>query len=102
MEDIGIHCSALFGLIRETTPAHELLHGLGLHHTHLEKTKLDNGTIYTYPIEDPDKKYTFYHPHFDSLPTKFDKMKATDNNMSYNQEKNTTWQWQKNIIHRDL
>lgn len=102
VEDIGIHCSALFDINRDTTLGHELIHGLGIYHTHIEKTKLANGTIYNYPIEEPFKKYTFYHPHYDTLSSAFDKMKTTDNIMSYNSEKKITWQWQKKIIYKNL
>ena len=102
VEAIGIHCSALFNTITDTTLGHELLHGLGLYHTHIEKAKLADGTIYNYPIEEPLKKYTFYHPHYDTLSSAFDKMKVTDNIMSYNSEKKITWQWQKKIVYRYL
>ncbi|MBD8083624.1 hypothetical protein [Chryseobacterium caseinilyticum] len=103
VEDIGIHCSVLFDINRDTTLGHELLHGLGLYHTHLEKTKSPDGTIiYNYPIKDPLKKYTFYHPHYDTLSSEFQKMKVTDNIMSYNPKKQTTWQWQKKIVYKHL
>jgi hypothetical protein len=71
-----------------TTLIHEVLHGLGLYHTHRAE---GTGTI-----ESPDAKYVFQHA--DHIP-KTDILKATDNYMSYNRNnRKTTWHWQWKII----
>ena len=65
----------LFGNRKSTTLSHEALHGLGLHHTHL-----DNEVI-----EEREIKYVF-------------KRKTTDNIMSYASSRKTTWHWQWEIV----
>ena len=65
----------LFGNRKPTTLCHEVLHGLGLRHTHI-----DDETILK-----EEKKYVF-------------KQKTTDNIMSYADYRKTTWHWQWELI----
>lgn len=66
------------------TFTHELLHGLGLWHTHLH-----------YDKENPPAKgrYIYHHGLNDG------KRLATDNIMSYKHPGNITWKWQWEILH---
>ena len=68
-----------------TTLCHEILHGLGLPHTHLEVVENKKGEMETEIIKEKDKKYAFERG-------------ATDNIMSYAQERKTTWNWQWKIV----
>jgi hypothetical protein len=74
-----------------TVLAHEVCHGLGLFHTHV------NGSI-----KDPSQKYTYHYGLTDPIRTDDDPTKATDNIMSYNQNRKTTWKWQWDIMHNHL
>ena len=65
----------LFGDRRPTTLCHEVMHGLGLRHTHLDKEQ----------ILKMEKKYMF-------------KKKTTDNIMSYASGRKSTWHWQWEIV----
>ena len=68
-----------------TTLCHEILHGLGLPHTHLEVVENKKGEMETEIIKEKDKKYAFERG-------------ATDNIMSYAKERKTTWNWQWKIV----
>jgi len=65
----------LFGNREPTTLCHEVIHGLGLRHTHIDDEK----------ILKEEKKYVF-------------KQKTTDNIMSYADYRKTTWHWQWELI----
>ena len=65
----------LFDDRKPTTLCHEVMHGLGLRHTHFDNEQ----------ILKMEKKYVF-------------KKKTTDNIMSYADGRNTTWYWQWEII----
>jgi hypothetical protein len=67
-----------------STLAHEILHAIGLHHTH------DNNTSKDDDIE-PNQKYTYHYGLTDPE-------KSTDNIMSYGSGKKTTWKWQWKIL----
>lgn len=71
-----------------TTLCHEILHGLGLPHTHLDVVENKNGEMETEIIKAKDKKYAFERG-------------ATDNIMSYAKERKTTWNWQWKIVRED-
>ncbi len=68
---------------------HELLCELMLYHTHFDETE---------DYKRPEKKY--YYPKYSD--SSIDQEKATDNIMSYNANKFTTWQWHKKIIYKYL
>ena len=70
---------------------HEVLHGLGLYHTHREKKEINGREVNSEPIiKDSKKKYAYKH-------------KTTTNVMSYNQPRNyTTWRWQWSIINPNI
>lgn len=75
VEQIGKRNVILFIDSNPDTIAHEVLHGLGLSHSHLDETPIFNKNIkYVY------KKY------------------KTTNIMSYATNKNYSWRWQWNII----
>ena len=65
----------LFGDRNPTTLCHEVIHGLGLRHTHFDDE----------PILKEEKKYVFTR-------------KTTDNIMSYASSRKTTWHWQWELI----
>ena len=65
----------LFGDRKPTTLCHEVMHGLGLRHTHF-----DDETILK-----EEKKYVF-------------EKYTTDNIMSYASSRKTTWNWQWEIV----
>jgi len=74
-----------------TALCHEVLHGLGLLHTHREKKEINGREVNSEPIiKDSKKKYAY-------------KYKTTTNVMSYNQPRNyTTWRWQWSIINPNI
>lgn len=84
-EQIGMRNVVMFTLIenQDSTLQHEVLHGLGLPHTH----RNDNEIIIKYP----NTKYIFPHAQIDYLS-------ATDNVMSYRKIAYTTWHWQWKIL----
>lgn len=73
-----------------TSLAHEVLHGLGLYHTHREKG--------VEKIKDVDAKYV-YHYGDDSTANLG---KETDNIMSYSNNRKSSWYWQWKIVERNL
>lgn len=86
VQGIGKKNLILFQGRNDKTLSHEGLHGLGLYHTHRDKT----------PIQKRDQKYVYPNAHSSSL-------KATDNIMSYNGAlRKTTWNWQWEILRRNL
>jgi len=70
---------------KTTTLSHEVLHGLGLYHTHQEVDK-DKALI---PVTNPKIKYVY-------------KYATTDNYMSYSDFRTNTWHWQWEIINLNL
>lgn len=73
----------LFNTRKDKTLSHEALHTMGLFHTHRD------GTIY-----DSDQKFIFTNGNDDPI-------NATDNIMSYNRIRRSTWHWQWKIIKRN-
>ena len=68
------------------TISHEGLHGLGLHHTHIDNT----------PIPESDRKYVFANGN-NNLTN------STDNIMSYGRKvKKSTWKWQWDILRKNV
>ena len=82
---------ALYAGRGNTALCHEVLHGLGLLHTHREKKEINGREVNSEPIiKDSKKKYVYKH-------------KTTTNVMSYNQPRNyTTWRWQWSIINPNI
>jgi hypothetical protein len=74
-----------------TTLNHEVMHGLGLYHTHGEKDSSGNLVA----ITENEKKFTFAHAFNPSPPNV---LNATDNVMSYNSNAITLWKWQTKIL----
>jgi hypothetical protein len=91
VQDIKLKNVFLFNGIQGATRGrdtivHEGLHGLGLHHTHSDST----------PISEPERKFVFANGN--NFPAK-----STDNIMSYGQKiKKSTWQWQWDIVRRNV
>lgn len=73
----------LFNTRKDKTLSHEALHTMGLFDTHRD------GTIY-----DSDQKFIFTNGNDDPI-------NATDNIMSYNRIRRSTWHWQWKIIKRN-
>jgi type VI secretion system secreted protein VgrG len=80
VEGIGKKSVVLYPGRDNYTLNHEVLHGLGLYHTHADGT-----------ITDSEQKFVFVH-------AKTDPYSATDNIMSYQPDGKTTWKWQWEII----
>ncbi|RZJ50826.1 MAG: hypothetical protein EOO19_02265 [Chryseobacterium sp.] len=76
--------AALFKTRRDTTLPHECMHGLGLFHTHKDGA-----------INNPDQNFVFAHARTNANS-------ATDNIMSYRQDRSTTWHWQWKILKRNI
>ena len=91
VQDIKIKNVFLFNGIQgaargSDTISHEGLHGLGLHHTHMDGT----------PIKEADRKFVYANGNRN--PTN-----STDNIMSYGQKvKKSTWKWQWDIVKSNL
>ncbi|WP_316632367.1 hypothetical protein [uncultured Flavobacterium sp.] len=86
---IGKRSVCLYAGRNNVTLSHEVLHGIGLFHSH-----------HTAAIDNPDHKYVF--PNANDLSPS-NKPKATDNIMSYNKDlRKSTWQWQWKITHNNL
>ena len=66
------------------TLIHEAYHGFRLRHTHRDTT----------PITDPNQKYIYPKYNTDPNEGPINTIEATDNIMSYNYTKKTTWYWQ--------
>ncbi|SFW66049.1 Uncharacterized conserved protein, implicated in type VI secretion and phage assembly [Sinomicrobium oceani] len=79
VEDINVKNAIMLPARSDTTLAHEGVHGIGLYHTHRDKT----------PIPESDIKYIY------------DKY-TTDNIISYARPRKTTWNWQWVIMRRGL
>jgi type VI secretion system secreted protein VgrG len=87
-EGIGVRNAIVFTSKYDTNGAtlgHEILHGLGLQHTHRSK----------YPIEEESRKYIYPNGLEDSYH-------ATTNIMSYSNTPFTSWYWQWQIINLNL
>jgi hypothetical protein len=81
VQDIGIKNVVLYRNRDNATLNHELLHGLGLHHTHRDGT----------PIKDAVRKYVYPNSGTNHAA-------STDNVMSYRTIAITTWKWQWDIF----
>ena len=85
VEDIGVKNVVLSELSMRwgSTLTYEVLHGLGLSHTHADG----------HPIQEPDRKYTYQY-------------RTTDNIMKYNSsgidDRCNTWHWQWEILRRNI
>jgi len=91
VDGIGVHSVNLYRERDNTTMVHEVLHGLGLLHTHKERIHNTNPSEF-YPVTNPDVKYVFHHAQADGGA--YSNL-ATDNIMSYNGAmRKTTWKWQ--------
>lgn len=66
------------------TLIHEAYHGFRLRHTHRDTT----------PITNPNQKYIYPKYNTDPNEGPIKTIEATDNIMSYNYTKKTTWYWQ--------
>jgi hypothetical protein len=84
VEEIGKKSVVLYKGRDNYTLNHEVLHGLGLLHTH------NDGAI-----DNVNQKYTY--PHANTTPAN-----ATDNVMSYQPDGKTTWHWQWKIIKKNI
>lgn len=84
VEDIGKKSVVSYKGRDNYTLNHEVLHGLGLLHTHRDGI-----------INNVNQKYTFPHANIDPA-------KATDNVMSYQPDGKTTWYWQWEIIKKNI
>ncbi|KAA0989238.1 LysM peptidoglycan-binding domain-containing protein [Dyadobacter aurulentus] len=80
--EVFLKNAVLFAARTPYTLAHEVLHGLGLRHTHKEA---DDEVPFEKFCPDQQAKYTF-------------KYKTTDNVMSYSRNAFTTWRWQWKIL----
>ena len=89
-EDIGKHNLCIFSGRSSAVLPHEMLHSLGLRHTHI-----DVGT----PIE-PQQKYTYIKGN--NAATDADKLKATENMMSYLHIRRSLWHWQMQIVKKNI
>lgn len=96
VDKIGVHSANLYKSRGEFTLGHEVLHGLGLGHTHE-----DSG----HPVATYQK---FLYPNFLDLVSSgnvpnVDVLKATDNLMSYNSLiRKTLWRWQWEIMRKNI
>ncbi len=79
VQGIGIHNVIIFNNRKDTAFAHEVLHGMGLYHTHSDGGK----TVET------DRKFIYNN-------------RTTDNIMSYSAERKSTWHWQWKILRKGL
>ncbi|WP_311326476.1 phage baseplate assembly protein V [Capnocytophaga sputigena] len=86
----------------DTTLNHEVLHGLGLCHTHrdaipLKGTKSDSG-------KEIGSRYKYIYPCAipNSFQTTFNPDEATTNIMSYNRKSFSSWRWQWIFINPDI
>ncbi len=88
VQEIGKHSVCLYrGRNNNRTLPHEVCHGLGLFHTHIDGS-----------IKDPRQKYVFPKGNSNNpLP------QATNNIMSYNGgDRKSTWRWQWQIMKKNL
>lgn len=85
-----------------TTLTHEILHGLGLYHTHREVDAVSGQP--TKPIIYFNDKFVYHHAdHLLNLTPPENILKATDNFMSYNRnDRKITWHWQWKIIRDNI
>lgn len=90
VQEIGKHSVCLYSNRTNVALAHEVCHGLGLFHTHIDGS-----------ITDERQKYVFPNSGYEA--TEEDKKRGTDNIMCYNQAiSKSTWQWQWKIMHDNL
>lgn len=92
VQAIGKHSVCLYRKSdrADTTLAHEICHGLGLYHSHVDGL-----------VEYENQKFTY--PKGDSKASTYDKERSTDNIMSYNTDiRKSTWQWQWEIMHNNI
>ena len=101
-QDIGIRNAFIFPTTTIFTIAHEVLHGLGLSHTHRDNIPL-KGT------EDNEgneigHKYKYIYPCAikNSLQSVAKEAESTTNIMSYNSNTFSSWRWQWIIINPNL
>ena len=89
--NLGIRNVVLFPERNDKTLAHEVMHGLGLRHTHRD----GSGTI-------NDPYQLFIYPNANTLPLS-QIAEATDNYMSYAKTfRKTTWRWQWDMIRNNI
>ncbi|WP_282630813.1 zinc metalloprotease [Empedobacter sedimenti] len=87
IERVGIKNLVLFNNTRKTTTMiHEGLHGLNLYHTHKDGNNV---------ISEPNRKYTYANGN--ETPSN-----ATDNIMSYSDNRKSIWNWQRLILRRNI
>ena len=84
VEKIGKKSVVLYKGRDNYTLNHEVLHGLGLLHTHIDGV-----------IDNPNQKFIYIHANID-------RNKATDNVMSYQPDGKTTWRWQWKIMRKNI
>ncbi|MDQ6531272.1 hypothetical protein [Flavobacterium sp. LHD-85] len=100
-QDIGKQVVIVYKSKGKTTVPHEILHGLGLNHTHREE---DSSGQPTSSVTSPNAKFVYRHAdHLLNLTPPENILKATDNFMSYNRNnRKITWHWQWKIIRDNI
>ncbi|WP_264551928.1 hypothetical protein [Flavobacterium sp. N2038] len=90
VQEIGKHSVCLYFNRTPVALAHEVCHGLGLFHTHIDGSVTDERQKYVYPYSGDEA-------------TEDAKKRGTDNIMCYNQPiSKSTWQWQWKIMHDNI